>query len=106
MLEVIKYTGFTGEVVPGEDRSGNRSLGYMRAKFRSKKNACSYYDRHNPHMRSLNFHNNWMSDSDPETRLKYIVRNDYGLDDNIPPFDLKDEPELQGTQGKTYNYLK
>jgi hypothetical protein len=28
----------------------------MQAMFRSKEDACSYYDRHNPHMRGLNAH--------------------------------------------------
>ena len=33
-----------------------KHIGYMKAKFKTKKDAVSYYDKHNPHMRSLNAH--------------------------------------------------
>ncbi len=76
-------------------------IGYMKAKFKTKKDACSYYDRNNPHMRNLNTHNTYESDWDPETKLQYIVRKDYMLIDNIPTFSLDDMP----INGK-YKYLK
>ena len=49
----------------------------MKGKFKIKKDAVSYYDKHNKHMRSLNAQNNYMSDWDPKTKLLYILRDDY-----------------------------
>ena len=54
-------------------------IGYMKGKFKTKKDAVSYYDKHNPHMRSLNAHNSYISDWDPNTKLLYIVRDDSDL---------------------------
>ena len=76
-------------------------VGYMKAKFKTKADACSYYDRYNPHMRSLNAHNTWESDWDPETNLQYIVRRDYGLIDNVPTF----SPDEMPHNGE-YTYLR
>jgi hypothetical protein len=45
VLEVCKF-----------DDDDNYHVGYMQAKFKSKDDACSYYNRHNPHMRELNAH--------------------------------------------------
>lgn len=73
-------------------------VGYMRAYFRTKDNAASYYDRHNPHMRGLNAHNTWCSDWDPTTHLKYIVRKNHCLVQTIAPFDPEDEPVVQRTE--------
>ena len=42
VLEAVKFT---------DDHLRENVLGYMRAHFRTKKDACSYYDKH---MRSLN----------------------------------------------------
>ena len=67
-------------------------VGYMKAKFRTKKDACSYYDRHNRHMRNLNAFKTFQSDWDPNTKLLYIVRKDYGLVDTIDPFSKDDLP--------------
>jgi len=53
-------------------------VGYLRAVFRRKEDACSYYDKHNPHMRPLNAHKTFISDWDPDTRLLYIVRIFHG----------------------------
>ena len=50
-----------------------KHIGYMKGKFKTKKDAVSYYDKHNPHMRSLNAHNTYKSDWDPKTKLLYIV---------------------------------
>ena len=91
VLEAAKFT----DVHPRE----NVHVGYMRAHFRTKKDACSYYDRHNKHMRSLNALNTWSSDWDPETRLYYIVRDWYGLKETVPPFDPKDEPVITFVDG-------
>jgi hypothetical protein len=87
VLEVVRYiTGKEGNETKQEH------VGYMKAKFRTKKDAGSYYDRHNPHMRSLNTLGTYESDWDPNTRLKYIVRRDYLLMDSIDPFSKSDLP--------------
>ena len=31
-----------------------KHVGYMRAKFKTRNDACAYYNRHNPGMRGLN----------------------------------------------------
>jgi len=46
-------------------------VGYMNPIFNTKTDACSYYDRHNKHMRSLNAHDHYKSDWDPNTHLLY-----------------------------------
>lgn len=81
-------------------------VGYMRAVFRSKEAAASYYDRHNPNRRKLNAHNTWKSDWDPETHLLYIVREDRGLIATVAPFDARDEPVVtHGEKGsRTTSY--
>ena len=63
-----------------------RHIGYMKGKFQSKKDCCAYYDRHNPHMRSLNALGNYESDWDPNTRLIYIVCRDRNMVEDILPF--------------------
>ena len=82
VLEVLKFVS---------EREGryNKTLehiGYMNMKFKTKKECISYYDEHNPHMRSLNAHETYMSDWDPNTTLVYIVRDDYSIMATIPPF--------------------
>ena len=69
----------------------------MKAKFKTKEDACSYYDRHNPHMRGFNVHGTFKSDCDPKTELFYIVREDYDLIDNSksPLFSKDDLPSLE-----------
>ena len=101
VLEVFRFI---------EEKNGNdgwinkggkyEHIGYMKAKFKTKNDACTYYNRHNPHMRSLNAHNTYMSDYDPITKLFYIVREDYGINDNINPFSDDDLP-INGV----YKYL-
>ena len=74
-------------------------VGYMRAYFRTKGHAASYYDHHNPHMRGLNAYNTWCSDWDPTTHLKYIVRKkNHCMDQTVAPFDPTDEPVVQHTE--------
>ena len=102
VLEVIRFiTEKDGENGWLNKGSKEEHVGYMKAKFKSKKDACSYYDRCNPHMRSLNAHGTYISDWDPNTYLLYIVREDYVLYDSIPPFNDEDLP----INGK-YKYLK
>jgi|SRR5690606_3793344 len=61
-------------------------VGYMNANSKTREDACSYYDRHNPHMRKLNAFGTYKSDWDFKTGLMYIVRDDYALIATIPPF--------------------
>jgi hypothetical protein len=84
-------------------------VGYMNALFKSKKDACSYYDRHNPHMRGLNAHNTYQSDWDPDTKLFYIVRENHSINATIPPFSEDDLPVVIKTENNVkieYKYLK
>lgn len=67
-----------------------KHIGYMKGRFRTKKDAVLYYDKHNPHMRSLNAHNEYISDYDPNTKLLYIVRKDYIIYASIDCFDKND----------------
>ena len=87
VLEVVEFIteaeGENGWMALG---SKCKHVGYMCALFRTKKDACSYYDRHNPHMRSLNVHHTYCSDWDPDTRLLYIVRKDHDILRTVPPF--------------------
>jgi len=69
-----------------------KHIGYMKGHFKTKKDAVSYYDRHNPHMRSLNAHNTYKSDWDPNTKLLYIVREDYDINATIDCFSIVDNP--------------
>jgi predicted nucleotidyltransferase len=106
VLEVIRFiTEKDGENGWLQNGGKYEHLGYMKAKFKTKNDACSYYDRHNPHMRSLNAHNTWESDWDPNTKLLYIVRKDYCVNDSIPPFSEEDLP-INNNGSTEYKYLK
>lgn len=101
VLEVIRFIEENNGNDGWINKGGNlEHIGYMKAKFKTRKDACSYYDRHNPHMRKLNAHNTYMSDWDPITKLCYIVREDYNINDNINPFSDDDLP-INGV----YKYL-
>ena len=83
-----------------------KHIGYMKGKFKTKKDAVSYYDRHNPHMRSLNGDdNNYISDWDPNTKLLYIVRDDYLINATIDCFSVEDNTEIKGGFSK-FKWLK
>ena len=95
VLEVVKFLTESGEdpdvtwnktqlySLDGVNYGKYKHIGYMRIRFKTKKEACDYYDHYNPHMRKLNAHNNYRSDWDPETKLLYIVRKDYFLNSII-----------------------
>ena len=87
-LEVLQFMG-------GDVNGREEHIGYMKGKFKTKKDAVSYYDRHNPHMRSLNAHNNYRSDWDPNTKLFYIVRDDYLINATIDCFSVNDNTEIK-----------
>jgi len=92
VLEVVKYHINENDKLPELIH-----IGYMKGKFKTKEDAVSYYDRHNPHMRSLNDDdNNYRSDWDPDTRLLYIVRDDYLINATIDCFSVNDNTENSG----------
>lgn len=103
VLEVVRFV----LEVEGQEAALFEHVGYMRAAFKRRKDAASYYGRHNPHMRALDAHGTWTSDWDPQTRLAYIVRDDRDVVQTVPPFDPADEPVFRG-RGVTYcvTYLK
>jgi hypothetical protein len=105
VLEVLEFItekdGDNGWLVQGEKI---KHIGYMKGKFKTKKDAVSYYNRHNPHMRSLKWDdNNYRSDWDPNTKLLYIVRDDYLINATIDCFSIDDNTEI--IEGK-YKWLK
>ena len=69
---------------------------------KQKDAVLKYYDRHNPHMRSLNAHNNYRSDWDPDTKLLYIVRDDYLINATVDCFSIHDNTEINSQ----YKWLK
>jgi hypothetical protein len=85
VLEVVRF------VLDHVGDTKFQHVGYMRAAFRTRGDACAYYDRHNPHMRALNAHGTWTSDWDPSTLLAYIVREDCDVIETVAPFDARDE---------------
>ena len=106
VLEVCKYIIEKN----GEDgwlKKGGKfeHLGYMKTKFKTKQDACSYYNRHNPHMRGLNVNNTYISDWDPNTHLLYIVRKDNSIIDTINPFSENDLPKYDVQGRKEYKWL-
>ena len=64
-------------------------VGYMAKVFKTKEEACEYYDKHNPHMRKLNIQHTLRSDWDPKTYLRYIVRVYNAENCLIKPFSEK-----------------
>tara|TARA_B100000161_G_C33446079_1_gene366919 strand:+ start:309 stop:608 length:300 start_codon:yes stop_codon:yes gene_type:complete len=87
VLEVLEFItekeGNNGWLVQGGKM---KHIGYMKAKFKTKEDAVSYYNRNNPHMRSLNNCSDW----DPNTKLLYIIRDDYLINPTIDCFSIDD----------------
>jgi len=84
-----------------------KHIGYMKGKFKTKKDAVSYYDRHNPHMRSLKSDDNsYRSDWDNETKLLYIVRDDYLINPTIDCFSIEDNTDINGSGYTKFKWLK
>jgi len=96
VLEVLKFiTENEGDNSCLAEGSKIKHIGYMKGKFKTKNDAVSYYNRHNPHMRSLNGDdNNYRSDWDPNTKLLYIVRDDYLINATIDCFSINDNTEI------------
>lgn len=93
ILEVQRYDTNENNIHP-EWCGRCEHIGYMNYVFKTKQAACDYYDKHNPHMRSLNAHNTWRSDWDPDTKLLYVVREHYAEYLKIPPFNINDSPNI------------
>jgi hypothetical protein len=77
----------------------------MNIVFKSKNKAFEYYNTYNKHMRQINVHGNTCSDWDPNTYLRYIVREYYGEHLSIDPFNKDDRPivkEENGSISTTY----
>lgn len=85
ILEVQRFDS-DGHLQHPEWNGKAEHIGYMNKLFRTKSEACRYYDNHYPRMRSLNAHNTWISDWEPNTRLRYVVRKWYGEYMKLPPF--------------------
>jgi hypothetical protein len=96
-----------------QKRGKHEHVGYMDARFKTLKDACSYYNKHNPHMRPLDamgkVHGCYRSDWDAATNLCYITRADVGVNCTIPPFDLADASVVNITDSSlqiSYKWLK
>ena len=97
VLEVCEFLHFD-DVITKNMNSTINHVGYMKGKFKTKEDAASYYDRHNPHMRSLcGCGGAYRSDWDPKTRLLYIVRDDYLINATIDCFSIEDNSEMNNT---------
>ena len=85
ILEVQKFNS-NGHREHPEWNGKSEHIGYMNKIFKTKQEACDYYNQNNPNMRSLNAHNSWRSDWDPNNELMYIVRDHFYEYLKIPPF--------------------
>jgi hypothetical protein len=90
ILEVQRFD-IEGHLTHPEWNGKFEHVGYMNNFFKTKKQASVYYDKFNPHMRSLNAHKNWKSDWDPKTKLRYIVREHFCEYRKIQPFEFEDK---------------
>jgi len=86
ILEVQKFNIYGHNDHP-EWNGKSEHIGYINKLFKSKQKASDYYDKFNPHMRSLNAQENWCSDWDPTTGLMYIVREHFYEYLKIDPFE-------------------
>ena len=104
-LEVVRFNRPDGKAGEGSPMAKYTHVGYMDAHFRTKKDACSYYARHNPHMRALDAHGGRYSDWDPATELAYIIREEQSVHATVPPFDPADASVRKGNE-ETSEWLK
>ncbi len=87
VLEVVKYITETENLMTNYGKL--KHIGYMKKKFKTKREACMYYDECNPCMRKMNMLGTYISDWDPNTKLLYIVRDDYNINETVSPFVTK-----------------
>ena len=84
VLEVVKFITENNRLIT---KNGSfEHIGYMKKYFKTKDDAYQYYNYHNTHLRGLNAHNTNMSDWDPNSKLLYIVRRNYGIHATVQPF--------------------
>jgi hypothetical protein len=86
MLEVQRFY-CNGHIIHPEWNGKFEHIGYMNKLFRTKKEASDYYNQFNPNMRALNSNKNWRSDWNPDTKLRYLVREYSGEYLKIDPFE-------------------
>ena len=89
-LEVQRYTDNRWKTNPRFQKFEH--IGYMQCLFKSRKQACAYYDYWNADLRPINEHGTYCSSRNPDTNLRYIVRKFYRETQTIPPFDIRDRP--------------
>jgi hypothetical protein len=90
ILEVQKFNP-TGHLLQSEWNGKSTHVGYMNKVFKTKNQACEYYDNNNNTMRPLNSHHTYRSDWNRDTHLLYVVR-EYGDEYlSIPPFEEKEK---------------
>ncbi len=77
-----------------------RHIGYMKGKFTTKQAAAFYYNKHNPHMRFLDINDSCCTDWDPNTKLLYIIREDYLINPTIDCFSVDDNYKLMDESSK------
>jgi hypothetical protein len=86
ILEVQKFNP-TGHLSQSEWNGKGIHVGYMNKVFKTKNQACAYYDMYNPTMRPLNGHHTYQSDWNCHTHLLYVV-HEYGDEYlSIPSFE-------------------
>lgn len=86
VLEVQRFES-DGHTLHPEWNGKFEHIGYMNKLFKTKQEACDYYNGHNQHMRSLNAHSTWCSDWDPTNNLRYVVRTWQGEYTKVDSFD-------------------
>lgn len=98
MLEVVRYVSQPNALKVGHHGWLHRGgmiyhEGYMKAKFKTREDAISYYNRHNPTMTPMDLCNTYSSDWDPQTHRKYIIREDYDIEGIIDTMSPQDNPK-------------
>ena len=73
ILEAQKFYS-DGHIKHPEWKGKFDHIGYVKKVFKSMNEAAEYYDIHHPKMRKLNSFGTWRSDWDPQTDLRYVVR--------------------------------
>lgn len=82
------------DCLPDESPRGFLPVGLMNKIFKTKNDAATFYDLHNPHMRSLNAHGTWRSDWDPINCLRFAVRDWHREELTIPEFGTQEFKSL------------
>eukprot|EP00927_Polykrikos_kofoidii_P009364 TRINITY_DN13907_c0_g1_i1.p1 TRINITY_DN13907_c0_g1~~TRINITY_DN13907_c0_g1_i1.p1 ORF type:complete len:306 (-),score=16.02 TRINITY_DN13907_c0_g1_i1:78-995(-) len=73
-----------------------KHVGYMQVRFSSPIAANAYYVYRNPGMRPITAYDGVHSDWDPDTELRYVIRELRGEQMNVEPFHPDDKPTVSG----------